>query len=164
MFKKSQASYTDFLIGFFVLILITFIFIRVNIDLNSKNNNFQELIIDGTEISNSLMNNGYKILNWNDAQPQGRLGFLNDGKIIKENFDQFAQTTYDKTKILLGTKKDYLVYFEHDNKILSYNERQFYGKYDNINKIKSSNIVKITRLVYSSLHDKKVVKMIILVF
>jgi hypothetical protein len=162
MFRKSQASYSDFLIGFLVLILITFIFTRTIIDLNSKDDKIQELINDGNEISNSFMNQGYKEDEW--TNPNGRIGFVNDGKIIKNNFDKLRDLNYDKTKILLGAKSDYVVYFEYDNKKLSYGNKEVYGKFDNTNKIKSENIIKITRLVYSPLHENKIVKMNILIF
>src|SRR3989344_3749351 len=84
MFKKAQATYADFLIGLLVLIAITFIFTQTIIDLNSREDKFQELITDGTAISSSFMSSAYGSYNWAGNQPTGRLGFVRDGKVIKE--------------------------------------------------------------------------------
>ncbi len=168
MFKNSQASYADFLIGLFILILITFIFTQTIIDLNSREDKFQELINDGVSISNSFMSNGYCptqncIRNWDNKE--GRIGFVNNGKIMKKNFDDFLKLEYAKTKILLGTKHDYAFYFEFDGNKLSYNGKTVYGKYTNLHEIKTENIIKINRILYYNLDNEgKIVNLVILVF
>ena len=167
MFKKSQGFYADFLIGLLILIFITFIFTRTILDLNSHEDILQGLINDGTSISNSLMSEGYCPTNqcstdWSNMK--GRLGFVKNGKIIADKFNAYAaleSIDYPKTKALLGTNNDYVLYFEYNNQIIS----NIYGKYDNLNQITEDNRVKITRILYYNLDGNGgIVNMIVLVF
>ena len=170
MFKKAQATYADFLIGLLVLIAITFIFTQIVIDLNSREDKFQELINDGAAISSSFMGSAYGAYGWTGNQPTGRLGFVRDGKVIKKDFDDYlnllnSQNGYKKSTILLGTRNDYVFYFEFDETKLNYGEREVYGKYDDVDEIESSNMVKITRIVYYDLDGSgRIVKLVVLIF
>ncbi|AJF62225.1 MAG: hypothetical protein QT11_C0001G0067 [archaeon GW2011_AR20] len=170
MFKKAQATYADFLIGLLVLIAITFIFTQTIIDLNSREDKFQELITDGTAISSSFMSSAYGSYNWAGNQPTGRLGFVRDGKVIKEDFDDYlnllnTQDGYKKSTILLGTRNDYVFYFEFDETKLNYGGKEVYGKYDDVDEIESSNVIKINRVVYYDLDGRgRIVKLVVLVF
>ncbi len=171
-FKRGQAFYADFLIGLLILIFITFVFTRTIIDLNSREDKLQGLINDGVSISNSIMSGAYGVYNtWDSYPPKGRLGFIREGKIIKEDFDNFldlikqGEEGYKKTKILLGTKNDYVLYFEYNNNKISYGGRDVYGKHDKIEDIKADNIIKIKRIAYYNLDNNgKIVNMVILVF
>ena len=169
MFKRAQVWYTDFLIGLLILIVITFIFTRTILDLNSREDRFQELINDGSSIANSFMSPAYNSNGWINNPPSGRLGFVRDGKIVKNDFDAFLNllnnNNYEKTKTLLGTRNDYVLYFEFDNNKLSYGGRTIYGKYDDLTKIKADNLIKINRVLYYDLdNNRKIVNMVILVF
>ena len=171
-FKKAQVSYADFLIGLLILIVITFIFTITIIDLNSREDKIQELINDGSSISNSFMSPAYNKDKWNQNPPKGRLGFVKDGKLIKEDFDTFlnllnSQEGYKKSKILLGAKKDYVLYFEYGNDKIRYNNIEVFGKYDDVKKINADNLLRINRIVYYDLDGGgkgNIVKMVVLVF
>ena len=171
-FKKGQAFYADFLIGLLILIFITFVFTRTIIDLNSREDKLQGLINDGVSISNSIISGAYGSYGgWSSYPPKGRLGFIREGKIIKKDFDNFlnlinqGEEGYKKTKILLGAKNDYMLYFEYEGNKLSYGGRNVYGKHDKIEEIKADNIIKIKRIAYYNLDNSgKIVNMIILVF
>lgn len=175
MFKKAQGFYADFLIGLLVLILITFIFTQTIIDLNSREDKFQELINDGTAISNALMSQGYcptgNCLNdWSNLQ--GRVGFIKEGKIQLDKYDSFTQLLstqegYQTSRILLGTKNDYVLYFEFNNQIIS----EIFGKVNDKSLINTKESIRITRIIYYNLDDNgqitdqgRIVKMNILVF
>lgn len=174
MLKKSQAWYADFLIGLLILIFITFVFTTTIIDLNTKEDKLQELSNDGISVSSSLMSSAYGSYgSWIIYPPSGRLGFVKNGRIIKEDFEEFQNLVnsdegYKNSKILLGTKNDYILYFEFNDEIF---ENKVYGKPGiniNNNKIEgiiSDNIIKITRIVYYDLDNSgKIVKMVILIF
>lgn len=174
MFKKAQVTYADFLIGLLILILITFIFTQTIINLNSREDKFQELSNDGFAISNSFMSQGYCPTNnclndWNNEK--GRVGFVKDNRLILNNFDKFTTLLngadgYKKSKILLGTQNDYIFYFEYNNNVIS----NIYGKTNNLNGINTQNLIRITRILYYNLDDSgkvsekgRIVKMIILI-
>jgi hypothetical protein len=162
--KKAQVWYTDFLIGLLILIAITFIFTRTILDLNAREDKFQELINDGLSISNSLMSEGYCAsygcgAAWNRNPPIGRLGFVKNGKVVKENFDAFINTDYEKTKTLLGSKNDYILYFEYNGAKIDYNGKYVFGNENGFSK--AENTIKLTRVVYNA---GKIVNMIVIVF
>jgi hypothetical protein len=148
--------------------MITFIFTQIIIDLNSREDKFQELVNDGISISNSFMSKSYCPTNhcsrdW--EHEDGRLGFVDNGKLVKNDFDDFLELDYEKTRIFLGTMNDYVFYFEFDGNKLSYNGKTVYGKYNNIEDIKSENLVKINRILYYNLDSEgKIVNLVILVF
>ena len=52
--KKAQFWYADFLLGLLILFFITYIFSRVIIDLNTREDKIQELVNDATSIANSF--------------------------------------------------------------------------------------------------------------
>ena len=161
--KKAQFWYADFLLGLFVLFIITFIFNRVIIDLNLKGDKAQELINDGNSISNSLMSPGYLgFSQWSASNPSGRIGLVENGKVINSKLSDFKKllsltgtpSGYDKSKILLGiNKNNYLMYFEdkNGNPIADTTGNKVYGGLDDIakiNQIGADNIVRFTRFVY----------------
>ena len=174
MFKKSQAFYLDFLIGLLILIVITFIFTRAILDINTREDRFQELLNDGITIANSFMSEGYCAsygcdTAWSLNPPVGRLGFIRDGKILGDKFNAFAgllnNGNYEKTKTLLGTKNDYVLYFEFNDNKLTYGGRNVYGKYTDTNSIDADNVIKLTRIVYYNLDGSgKIVNMVVIVF
>jgi len=169
MFKRAQVWYTDFLIGLLILIVITFIFTRTILDLNSREDRFQELINDGSSIANSFMSQGYNKETWVNDPPAGRLGFVKDGRMIKGDFDAFLSllnnNSYEKTRILLGTRNDYILYFEYNGNKISYGGRNVYGKYNDVSQVIADNTIKLTRIVYYNLDNSgRIVDMVIIIF
>ena len=151
--KKAQFWYADFLLGLFVLFIITFVFNRVIIDLNLKEDKVQELINDGTSIANSLMSPGYLgFSQW--ANKAGRIGLVDNGKVNNNKVNDFqlllnSNNGYDVSKFLLGTKNDYLMYFEDKNNNII--DNKVYGGLDDVSKINqigAENIVRFTRFAY----------------
>src|SRR3989344_32498 len=179
--KKAQFWYADFLLGLLVLFIITFIFNRVIIDLNLREDKIQELVNDGNAISSSLMSPGYLgYTQWSASNPNGRIGLVENGKVINGKLNNFKQllltagipSGYNKSRILLGTKNDYLMYFEDKNAniITDIAGNKVYGALSDaskINQIGAENIVRFTRFVYyDNNNDGKgeLVKMNILVW
>ena len=91
-------------------------------------------------------------------------------ELIKEDFDDYlnllnTQDGYKKSTILLGTRNDYVFYFEFDETKLNYGGKEVYGKYDDVDEIESSNVIKINRVVYYDLDGRgRIVKLVVLVF
>jgi hypothetical protein len=124
--KRGQFWYADYLIGITVFMVIGFLFFRTFVDVSANNSLMEDLIDDGISISNSFMSPGYLPDKWNLDPPDGRIGFVENGKLNSSeyyddanhnNFRAMVQTPdgYERSKYLIGTRYDYLVYFEDEN-------------------------------------------------
>ncbi|MEK6835801.1 MAG: hypothetical protein AABX55_02150 [Nanoarchaeota archaeon] len=150
--KKAQFWYADFLLGLLILFFITYIFSRVIIDLNTREDKIQELVNDATSIANSFTSTGY--LSYNEwFNRQGRIGFVENGKVINEKLEDFERMLnnngYEISQFLLGTSNNYIIYFEDKNTNIV--ENKVYGKFNNINELNElevENLIRITRFVY----------------
>ncbi len=184
MQKKAQFWYSDFLIAILILVGISFLFIRNITDLNSDQDKLQSLAADSILISNVFMSEGYCpdvpgncLLDWTQNN-KGRIGFAKDSKVIQEQVEALISLTsseqgYQKSKALIGTRNNYIFYFENSddlkNKILiGSNGDAIHGNpsVNDISKINARSFIKTTRLVYLSNNDitNRIVKLIIIIW
>jgi len=180
MHKKAQFWYSDFLLAVLILIAISFLFINNITNLNSKQDKLQVLSSDGIAISNSFMSEGYcpppRSCGSNWVNLEGRIGFVKEGRVLENNLKDLInlvrnQEGYEDSKILLGTKNNYIFFFEDENgKIQIQGDLgdPIYGKWDidDISDIQAESLVKITRIVYldNSGITKKLVRLVIIVW
>ncbi|MAG47209.1 hypothetical protein CL617_01270 [archaeon] len=131
--KRGQFWYIDLMIALFVIVVISVLFVKSIGDIVNKEKVINDLLGEGIDISNSIMSGGYlpAIGNW-CATDEGRIGFVDDAKIDTKldgtgNFDEFKNifdrndcvlpnddivNGYDKSKILLGSNVEYVVYLQ----------------------------------------------------
>ncbi|MFH1209811.1 MAG: hypothetical protein V1663_03410 [archaeon] len=155
--KRGQFWYSDYLIGIMVFMVIGFLFFRTFVDVSTSNSLMENLIDDGISISNSFMSSGYLPDYWDDAVPDGRIGFVDNGKLNIDFYQNFTnlivQGDYEKSKYLIGTRYDYIVYFEDENgnPIENNGILMVLGKYSSLTELNNANadaIVKIIRFVW----------------
>src|SRR3989344_2944215 len=117
--KKSQFWYADFLIAVLILVLISYLFISSINQLNKKQDKFQSISSDSLLISSTLMSEGYCVndncVEWRNLL--GNIGFVKEGKVIQDKLKSLISLTstnegYETSKILLGTRNNYIFYFE----------------------------------------------------
>src|SRR3989338_8430186 len=100
MQKKAQFWYADFLIAILILVAVSFLFIKNITDLNSKQDKLQSITNDAIAISSFLMSEGYCPTNdclndWGDPfNKDGRIGFVKEGRIIKDNLEEITAETF----------------------------------------------------------------------
>ena len=180
MQKKAQFWYADFLIAILILVAVSFLFIKNITDLNSKQDKLQSITNDAIAISSFLMSEGYCpddcLSDWSDPfNKDGRIGLVKEGRIIKNNLNSLIDLVandngYQTSKILLGTKNNYIFYFRNQNDIEPVGYVDFYGYYPKINnleEITAETFVTITRFVYFDADgDNKgeIIKLIIVVW
>lgn len=168
--KKGQFWYGDFLIGLFILMVISVVFVVTITDINAREDVLQSLIDDGTTISNSLMSQGYLTAEeW--KLEEGRIGFVEDGKVNNEKLAYFATIAtfdYRTSQYLLGTRNNYAVYFEDkDGQII---DDAMYGRVNSLQELNNlgvENLVRFTRFVYydnDNDGDGEIVKLILLIW
>ena len=175
MQKKAQFWYADFLIAILILVAVSFLFIKNITDLNSKQDKLQSITNDAIAISSFLMSEGYCPDNdclgkWELLD--GRIGFVKEGRIIKNNLDDLIglfANDYETSKILLGTKNNYIFYFRNQNDIEPFGYGDFYGnpQITSLESITAETFVTITRFVYFDADgDNKgeIIKLIIVVW
>lgn len=156
--KRGQFWYTDYLIGLLVFMIIGVLFFRTFVDISSSNAIMEELVETGVTISNSLMGEGYLHDQWINSQ--GRIGFVDNAKLNITSYDLFKNLVstgssgegYATSKYLIGTKYDYITYFEDvDGNPIQNNKLDILGK-DGINSLddisNANAIVKFVRFVW----------------
>ncbi|MBS3133852.1 hypothetical protein J4214_01315 [Candidatus Woesearchaeota archaeon] len=152
--KKGQFWYLDLLIALFVILIVAVLFARSIVDIVDREKEIKVLLSEGIDISNSLMSKGLwaefpSNLEW-CKQSYGRIGFVQNSKIINNNFNAFKTLVntpfdpgnpssgcqnpgggsnvdgYKKSKILLGANVDYIIYMQDkDGNIIG---EEYYGK------------------------------------
>ena len=188
MQKKAQFWYADFLLALLILVGVSFLFITSIRDLNSSQDKIQSIVSDSNAISNSFMSEGYCpsddcLTDWQNGN--GRIGFVKDGKVIEDNLlDLIAlnqdvdNNGYNMSKNLLGTRNNYIFYFEDtdaDNTKIGIGTMggplvtvSGYPNIDDIAKISSTSLIKVSRIVYLENSEgsvtNKIVKLIIVVW
>ena len=168
MKKRGQFWYSDFMIGIIIMMTIGLLFFSTIFKLYESNDKIGELISDGVLISDYFMSSGYDSGNW--ASGDGRIGFVNNGKIndgVGSNFEYFTNLNYDVSRSLLGIHYNYVVYFEDDEgNILDLSIEEDFIGYDisNIGEIEEMNtdyMVKLVRFVY---FQEDIVKMVVVLW
>ena len=124
--KRAQFWYIDLLIALFVVIVIAILFVKGIVDIVDREKEINDLLSEGIDISNSFMSKGL-LSDRLCLDNNGRIGFVDNSKIINANLDAFSILTtadscsnpggnnvdgYTKSKILLGTKFEYVMYMQ----------------------------------------------------
>jgi len=169
--NRGQFWYADYLIGLSVFMIIGFLFFRTFVDVSYSNSLMDELVEDGISISNALMSDGYLHNEWlpeEGEQVQGRIGFVNNGRLNITSYTTFKSLVqympsdpaeisgYELSKYLIGTRYDYITYFEDENGNIIQNsisnpdiELTILGRYsDTISISNAEGVVKFTRFVW----------------
>ncbi len=141
--KKAQAWGFDLMIAsvIFVAAIATFYLFSLN-NSHETEQNLQSLQYDGNNIADNLLSEGYPE-NWTQSDVI-RIGILSEEKINEDkllNFNELAQTNYEKTKSTLDSRNDYYITFS-ENITLNNNSIDYIG----LKGATPKNLVKTTRL------------------
>ena len=137
MRNKGQSWYLDFILGTFVMIIVMIIFVKLVTGFSQGQQEVQVLTDEARMIANTLLSSGYNMDKINTGYVKDsltRIGLTNnDYKIDKTKLDYLLDVTdYERLKYLLGTNKDFYVYFEKDGAILQLKNGVFgFGKLSN---------------------------------
>lgn len=101
MNNKSQTWSMDVMIAVVVFILGLFVFFTI-IENKSDSGKLRELIVEGEQLANIIEIS---------AESDNPCSFIVDNKIDKEKLAECANN-YNRTKTLLGAKRDFCIYFE----------------------------------------------------
>ena len=143
--KRGQLWYADVILALMIVVVIMIFFALSFFDIVGREDKVQDMLDDAITITNSVMSPGYEHTKW-CTERKGRIGFVEDYKLIKDNFKEFEKlvddpgtcleglTGYETSKILLGVPYDYLIYLQNKdgNFIESPNDdvtTRTYGKY-----------------------------------
>ena len=113
--SKSQAFYSDFVISILIFGVILVMYFTYTTNLSNQDVGLSDdLLTDSKTIVSSLTSEGYPN-NWN-ANNVVRIGFTdNDNRINNEKFGEFMKINYNKSKSLLGTTYEYLLFFVNES-------------------------------------------------
>ncbi len=174
MLKKAQFWYADFLLAILILVAISFLFVTTITNLNSQQDKLQSLASDAFAISSSFMSEGYCPSNclsdWRDLN--GRIGFVKEGKVLQNNLQDLinlvsTNSDYENSKILLGTRNNYIFYFEDNTntKIPIIGGDVVYGNpsVNYVSEINAESLVRTTRIAYLP-QTQQIVRLIIIVW
>ncbi len=126
--KRGQFWYIDLLIALFVVIVIAILFVKGVTDIVDREKDVNDLLGEGIDISNNIMSKGLLSNTWCSGN-DGRIGFVDNSK-INTNFNDFKTLVdpstnscinpgggsidgYTKSRILLGTKFQYVIYMQN---------------------------------------------------
>jgi hypothetical protein len=152
--KKAQLWYGDMILGFSIIVIIMLFFVVAFFDILGKEQEIQNLVDEAITISNSMLSPSYSPsgnLESDWCNLEGRIGFTDNMKINNEDFVRFRNMVnqvktcgslsgYETTKLMFGTKFDYIIYFQDKNGNFfdlpnnlnlprKFNVRRTYGKY-----------------------------------
>lgn len=144
------------------MITIGILFFSTIVNLYEGNDKIDDLINNGVLISDYFMSSGYLPEEWDSSE--GRIGFVDNGRINLENLTFFSDLFsvgegYTKSKYLLGTSYDYVLYFEDSEGVLDITgdlvitEDDFLGDLDiassdDITNMNTDHMVRLIRFVY----------------
>jgi hypothetical protein len=112
---KAQVWYTDFIIGILIFTVAIIIYFVYTTNLSKDEVGLlNDLTSEAKFVSSSLASEGYPS-EWDNATVK-RIGLTdNSQKIDEDKLRNFADLSYNRTKKLLGTVYDFLVFFEDTN-------------------------------------------------
>ncbi|MFH0867869.1 MAG: hypothetical protein V1831_01020 [Candidatus Woesearchaeota archaeon] len=115
MRKKAQAWFMDFVIALIIFIFILIAYYTYTANISKQDSSAMDnLISDSKTIVSSLTTGGYPD-NWNSNNVV-RIGFTdNYNRINNDQFIEFNEINYNRTKKLLGTTYDYLLFFVNES-------------------------------------------------
>jgi hypothetical protein len=129
--KNAQIWYTDFIFGFTIFLLIVILSIKyVSDNYILPKEEVNEMIFEGRSISESLITEGFPE-SWNTTNVI-RIGLTNGDYVLNISkltfFANLTESDYSRTKSLLGTRFDFLVFFKNKNNITLNLSSEFIGK------------------------------------
>lgn len=132
MKKKAQAFVQDIVISIMIIIMLIMIYFTLYSNQDYESDlSYQNLLIETKIISDYLMSQGYPA-DWNTSNA-ARIGITNGDNVLNmtklDNFYNLSNSSYDKTKDLLRTRYDYIVFFkDYDNNIINMSGHTYFGK------------------------------------
>lgn len=130
--KKAQVFVQDIVISLVIMTIIFVIYVSYYSNQNFRGENIeQDLISEAKTLTDYLTSTGYP-QEWNESSVV-IIGFSDiDNSISKEKLGMFTNMTkneYEKTKFLLRTKYDYIIFFrDYYGNILNISGEKFAGK------------------------------------
>ena len=148
--KKAQFWYGDFLVAVLILMIIGMLFVTSIKDITPRNEILKELILEASDISSTLMSEGYGTINdWNNGM--GTIGLITNYKLDIGKLGNFLNLDYNNQRAMLGTINNVWIYLADRN-------GDIVGNYDNSDKIgiqinsvsdiPAKNLVHIKRFVF----------------
>ncbi|MBS3143636.1 hypothetical protein J4446_02045 [Candidatus Woesearchaeota archaeon] len=162
--KRGQFWYSDFVIGFSILAIIGLLFVSAMVDISLRNQDTRDIFGEIISISNNLRSSGYLPYEWQDGN--GRIGLIDSSRVNFTKLTLFQDLDYTKkSKVLLGTTKDFVFYFENKQgmRLVEYGNNGFFGDpaINDMNSIKADTILKFTRFVFL---NGQIVKMVVVMW
>jgi len=144
--KRGQFWYADFMIAVVILMVIGLLFATSIIDITSRNEVIKELILEASDISTSLMSEGYGTQeDWKNGI--GTVGFVTNYHFDRDKFYNFLGLDYDIQKFMLGTIKNVWIYLADKDGIIIESNKAKAGV-TSLNEIDADNLVHIKRFVF----------------
>ncbi len=108
---KAQMWFTDFVIAALIFSFILISYYTYTISISKRDTIlFDEIVSDAKTVSSFLTSKGYPE-DWN-ADNVIRIGFTDEyNRVDNEKFNEFIKMDHNKTKKLLGTTHDYVLFF-----------------------------------------------------
>lgn len=164
MKKRGQFWYADFIIGITMMVTISILFFSTIISLYESNDKIEDLINNGVVISDYFMTSGYLPLEWDTGN--GRVGFVDYGRLNEDNLILFGNLDYENSQYLLGTSYDYIVYFENSTSVLDITGDRFIGNTEiesvvDITNVDTEHMIKLIRFVY---YGGDIIKMVVVIW
>ena len=152
--KRGQFWYGDFLVAVLILMIIGMLFVTSIRDITSRNEVLKELILEASDISSTLMSEGYGTMaDWNNLI--GTVGLVTNYKLDKNKFYNFLNLDYNKQKVMLGTLNNVFIYLaDRNGDIVPYHDNsdkisEALGyPINSVSDIKSKNLVHIKRFIF----------------
>ncbi len=144
--KKAQFWYGDFLIAVLILIVIGLLFVVSMRDITSRNEVLKDLIMDASDISSTLMGEGYGMDEWDENQ--GAIGLITDYEFDNNKWESFSGPEgleENQQRVMLGTLNNVWIYLKsRDGVIIKTNLEDV----ESIENIEADNLVHIQRFVF----------------
>ena len=144
-FRRGQFWYGDFLVAVVILMIIGVLFVTSIRDLTTRNEIIKELILDASDISSTVMSEGYGTKeDWENFI--GTIGFVKDYRFNTTKFGtDFRGISYQNQKAMLGTFNNVWIYLQNRDGLIIQSSSNDYTKLDDI---EADNIVSIKRFVF----------------
>jgi hypothetical protein len=131
--KRSQAAVIGFIVTVILIVVVLQLFSPQIRLLFGNKNDYNLVREDAEHISNVLIAEGFPP-NWN-AGTVKRVGLLDGDMISIEKLKEFANISYSRSKLLLGTKYDYMFFLENEtNTSIAILNRTMITLYSSINR------------------------------
>jgi hypothetical protein len=116
---RGQAIYMDFMIGIVFLMLVVALYFKYLPRATAREAKIlQEMEMDARSIASSLMNSGLPS-DWNSSTVQ-RIGIVEgDSRLNATKLQRLAGLPYSDSKALLGSSRDFYVYFQKGQIVLN---------------------------------------------